>query len=330
MPIFNCVKKWYYIVLVLLGGCSFGILSTFVKLAYGKGLSLADVTSAQAYFGAAILWLFLMIFKLSKRSRPENKSLQLLAPDGRMKSEVTVSTALRLILTGMASGAISICYYKCVEHMAASIAIILLMQYTWMSILLERMIFKIPITSRKWLLVAMLLMGTVLGSGLIGHQGPVSLSGASICYGLLAGFFYAVFIMANGHVGNHLPAVVKSSWVVLGVVVLIMAVFPPFARLATLTLHQQLGDYFREVLTSGLLLGFFGMVLPPLLFALAIPKIGVALSSILGSIELPTAVLCGYLILQEPVSRWQLLGILLIIGAIAMVNVKAGNKQQAL
>ena len=118
--------------MVLLGGCSFGILSTFVKLAYRKGLSLADVTSAQAYFGAAILWLFLVIFKVSKRSRPENKSLQLSVADGRMKSEVTVSTALRLILTGMASGAISICYYKCVEHMAASVAIILLMQYTWM------------------------------------------------------------------------------------------------------------------------------------------------------------------------------------------------------
>ena len=323
------MKKWHFIILVLLGGVSFGILSTFVKLAYGQGQSLADVTSAQAYFGAAILWILLIIFKatVTKNKSSQNRGVNL-AGRGCRPPISDLSTTLRLILTGMASGAISICYYKCVEHMAASIAIILLMQYTWISILLERLIFKIPVTGRKWLVVGIILIGTVLGSGLMGHRGSVGLSGSSIGYGLLAAFFYAVFIMANGHVGNHLPAVVKSSWVVLGVVLMIMAVFPPFAKLVSLAGQHHLRPYLMEMLSSGLLLGFFGMVLPPLLFAYAIPKIGVALSSILGSIELPTAALCGYLILQEPVSFLQLLGILLILGAIVIVNFESGPDKQ--
>lgn len=303
-----------YILLVLLGGCSFGILSTFVKLAYRAGFSLADVTSAQAYFGAVVLWLLLLLFWLFKK---------------RNLPKAGVSTALRLILTGMASGAISLSYYKCVEQMPASVAIILLMQYTWISILLERLIFKIPVTPRKWLFVGVVFMGTILGSGIIGYKGAVHFTVAGCCFGLLAGFFYAVFVLASGYVGNRLPVLVKSSWIILGVVLVIMAVFPPFAELHRLAGSGKLSVYFLAILPVGLLLGFFGMVLPPVLFAYAIPKVGVSLSSILGSVELPTAAFCAYWILGERISAWQLLGILLILAAIAVVHLCAAPKAAA-
>lgn len=301
-----------YVLLVLLGGCSFGILSTFVKLAYSKGFSLADVTSAQAYFGAAILWLLLLAFRIGKSTKRRQSQSQSNNPG--------VSTVLKLILTGMASGCISLSYYKCVQQMPASIAIILLMQYTWISILLERLLFKIPITGRKWLFLLIVLIGTVLGSGIIGYTGDVHISVEGVAYGLLAGFFYAVFVLANGYVGNALPAVVKSSWVVFGVTLIIMAVFPPFAEIQRLMSTHALLDYMGAILQYGLLLGFFGMVLPPLLFAYAIPKVGVSLSSILGSVELPTAALCAYWILSENINGWQLAGILLILLAIVLVH----------
>lgn len=306
-----------FVLLVLLGGCSFGILSTFVKLAYAKGFSLADVTSAQAYFGAGLLWLLLMIFYLGRKI------------NNKVQVRADLSSRLKLILTGMASGSISLSYYKCVEQTPASIAIILLMQYTWISILLERLIFKVPVTPRKWLFVLIVLIGTVLGSGIIGDRAEAHLSLSGICYGLLAGFFYAVFVLANGYVGNRLPAVVKSSWVVLGVSVMIMAVFPPFGQIQKLISTQAMETYFTDILPYGLLLGFFGMVLPPLLFAYAIPRVGVALSSILGAVELPTAVLCAYLVLGENSSFWQIMGILLILAAIVVVNIP-GTKKAAM
>lgn len=305
-----------YILLVLLGGCSFGILSTFVKLAYAHGLSLADVTSAQAYFGAVILWILLIIFQLGRSTK---KSL---------RPAANLSTTLKLIFTGMASGSISLCYYKCVEQTPASIAIILLMQYTWISILLERLIFKTPITGRKWIFLLIVLVGTVLGSGIIDYNNTVHLSLVGTGYGLLAGFFYAVFVVANGYVGNQLPAIVKSSWVILGVALMIMAVFPPFGQMQKLVRTQDVAAYFLDILPYGVLLGFFGMVLPPLLFAFAIPKVGVSLSTILGSVELPTAALCAYLILGEKISVWQFLGIVLILAAIIIINIPSAQNTE--
>jgi drug/metabolite transporter (DMT)-like permease len=49
---------------VFLGASSFGILSTFVKKAYGKGLTLGEVTGIQVLFGMLILWLIYIIIKL--------------------------------------------------------------------------------------------------------------------------------------------------------------------------------------------------------------------------------------------------------------------------
>ena len=63
------------IILVLIGACSFGILSTFVKLAYADGYSLSDVTGTQAFFGAILLWLFYFLqTKVSKKVYPKSKT----------------------------------------------------------------------------------------------------------------------------------------------------------------------------------------------------------------------------------------------------------------
>lgn len=316
------------ILLILLGGCSFGILSTFVKLAYREGFSLADVTSAQAYFGAGILWICLCLFRLfSPSSKKDHMRREQPTPLQKQR------TRRMLILTGMCSGAISICYYKCVALLPASIAIILLMQYTWISLLLERFFFKKKFQTQTIISLIIILVGTVLGSGLLNRSGDVQLSWAGLGYGLLSGFFYAIFILSNGYVGNRLYPIEKSSWIVLGVCVMIMVIFPPFEFLINLMQPEVSGlagsgfwSFFHSIWPWGLLLGFFGMVVPPLLFAIAIPKVGIALGSILGAIELPTAAICAYFLLDESLSGWQLLGIVLILSAIIMINLSRRSK----
>lgn len=46
-----------YILLVFLGACSYGILSTIVKLAYGQGYSPAEVIGGQMFFGLVLTLL---------------------------------------------------------------------------------------------------------------------------------------------------------------------------------------------------------------------------------------------------------------------------------
>jgi len=44
------LSKGYYAWMVFLGGCSYGILSTIVKVAYEHGISVAEVCGAQGLF----------------------------------------------------------------------------------------------------------------------------------------------------------------------------------------------------------------------------------------------------------------------------------------
>ena len=74
------------------------------------------------------------------------------------------------------------------------------------------------------------------------------------------------------------------------------------------------GTLFNEGLwVYGLLLGLFGMIIPVFLFTIAVPKVGLGMSSILSSIELPIAVMVSVILLSETVSTLQMVGMFIII-----------------
>lgn len=85
------------------------------------------------------------------------------------------------------------------------------------------------------------------------------------------------------------------------------------------------------MLKWGFLLAAFGTVIPPVMFTKGMPKIGAGLSSILLTVELPVAVLCAHFILKEEISTIQVVGIVIMLGAIVYMNIykeRAGKRRQ--
>ncbi len=125
------------VILVLFGACSFGILSTFVKLAYAEGYNLSDVTGTQAFFGMVLLWAtYLIQTKFRSKETPK---------------PILKTHWAKLVAAGAFSGMVSLCYYQCVKLVPASVAIILLMQFVWISVLLELIFYKKkPTKSQSW------------------------------------------------------------------------------------------------------------------------------------------------------------------------------------
>jgi drug/metabolite transporter (DMT)-like permease len=293
------------IILVLFGACSFGILSTFVKLAYAEGYSLGDVTGTQALFGAIVLWL--LYFVQTKMQAKE-------------KEKPVIKTHwLKLIGAGFFTGLVSLTYYQCVKLVPASVAIILLMQFVWISVLLELFIYKKKPNRNQVLAILLVLGGTVLASGLT----ETKISGFNIlgiAYGMLAALFYASFLMLNGKLGNEYPPLKKSALMITGACLLIFAILPP-----TFLINGALAG---SLLKWGIILAIFGTVIPPLCFSSGIPKAGLTLSSILSSVELPVAVSMSALVLHEDVSWIRWLGVAIILSAMILPNlenIKKGN-----
>ena len=76
------------------------------------------------------------------------------------------------------------------------------------------------------------------------------------------------------------------------------------------------------LLKYGLIMGFFGSLVPPLLFNIGMPKIGSGLGTILSASELPTAVLMSTLVLHEAVTFSKWIGVIVILIGIAYPNFK--------
>lgn len=104
---------------------------------------------------------------------------------------------------------------------------------------------------------------------------------------------------------------------ILGGLIIIVFIFHSF-----LNQHFSYGIFLRW----GPILALFGTILPPLLFTRGMPFTGMGLGAIIASIEIPVSVLMANLLLKEPVSLLQWLGVILILLAVMLMNI--GNTKK--
>lgn len=286
------MKNIKYIFMVLLGGAMYGTMSSFVKLSYSWGYNAAEISFAQAALAA----LFLGICTLRTRSS---------------QYKLTRKSILSLLLTGSAIGLTNFLYYLSVSYISASLAIVILMQFTWFSLFLEWTLFSKKPSSIEFLTVLCILVGTVLAGNLLGAEG-LSLSLKGILLALSASLTYAVYIVANGRIDKNVRWQSKSTLIMLGSA---MTIFVINSR--TIITDNHFGG---EFLLWVLFLAIIGTTIPTALFAVGIPRIGAGVSSILMTIELPVAVLCAYIVLGENISLSQIAGIIIMLAGISVMN----------
>lgn len=291
-------------IFVFLGACSFGLLSTIVKKAYAQDYNLGEITGSQTLFGTFFLWLIYYLqlnFGIVKKTRKHGFS-------GQVQKNAT--KWWKVLFAGTFTGLVGMFYYKCVSLLPASIAIILLMQYLWMSIILDALIFKKKPTRIQILATVVVLIGTIFAGGIFNQT--IILNMVGIIYGLLAALSYALFILCSGRVGNDLPVFKKSALMITGSFILTWVVFRPTFLFD--------GVFISGLYKWGIALALLGTVIPPLFFSIGVPKVGISVGTILSAAELPIAVLSSYFILQENVQTLQWLGVVLILISIIMSN----------
>ncbi|HEY8955028.1 DMT family transporter [Chitinophaga sp.] len=281
-----------YILMVFAGACSFGILSTFVKLAYREGYTAAEISVTQAFTGMVVLWLLYLINR-------------------RQRHPVRPADWAWLLITGGCIGLTSFVYYVSVAYIPASVAIVILMQFTWIGLLMEALFFKKIPSLLQLVTTLMILTGTWMGSGLAGN-GFTGLPVKGLLYAGASAFLYAMYIIANSRVGKSLDTGKKSAVIIMGSTMCIFLVNAPQLVAST---HFNTG-----LLKWALFLSLFGTIIPPLLFAKGIPKVGAGISAVIMTAELPVAVVCSHFILQEPVNGLQWAGVALMLLSMLLLN----------
>lgn len=288
-----------YIIIVALGALSFGMLSSFAKIAYGEGYSPAEITLTQALAGTLILWSIAIFRKL--------------------KNGHKLVLNWKLLLAGITMGSSAYTYYLSVAYIPASLAIVLLMQITWLSILVDWVFFKKKPNTVEVGSALFIILGTVLAGNLL-DLNNASISFTGIALSLLSALLYTLYIVFTSKIGKETPMFEKSALMTSGSA---MIIFLINCEAITTSTHLDFG-----LLQWGIFLAIFGTVIPPICFTIGMPKIGSSLSSVLLTLELPAAVFCAHIILGEKVTFLQIVGIAIMLGSIVYLNVSKAKKEK--
>jgi drug/metabolite transporter (DMT)-like permease len=301
----NTFWNWrgFSILLILIGASGYGMLSPLIKLAFEEGHLEGDITSAQATMGMAIMWLLVLVTPAARRSP-------------------FTGPWVKLALIGMFGLSLtSIFYNRTLAELDASLSIVLLFQFTWITILME------CVASRKWptpyqsIAVLIVMIGTILSVNLFGADlGRFNAKG--LIFGLASAVTYSLFLFAAGRVESSHHPFLKSAWMMTAGTAVIYLFYPPVFLAGT-------GVDPIPLLVWGAVLGVVGQVVPTVSFIIGIPRVGSTLAAMLGALELPVAVIGALLMLGENVVLIQWMGMVLILGGVLVSEIRVRGEKEA-
>ncbi|WP_257348350.1 DMT family transporter [Pseudalkalibacillus decolorationis] len=296
------MKKWAY-VFIALGAALWGLIAIFVEGLYEHGFTPLQVVAIRVMTATVLLLIVVLV-----------KNPRLLRIDWR--------DSLYFVGTGILSIVFfNWCLFTAIQETSIAVAAILLYTAPAIVTLLSRVLFKEWLTLRKMIALFLTLIGCVFVIGLVpGGTSSVSIYGVIV--GLGSGVGYALYSIFGKY------ALVKYSSLTVTVYTFVFAAVAivPFSGL-----WRHLDVLLRgEVLLNTVGIGFFSTVLAYLLYTVGLQFVETSRASITATVEPVVATIIGVFMFQEPLSNWQLGGIILVLSAVMIVQEKRKVQSQHL
>ncbi|WP_399629736.1 EamA family transporter [Sporosarcina sp. SG10008] len=278
------MKQWIYPLLIVFAASCYGILSTIIKLAIQDGYTAAEAVTSQYFVG---FFIALLIFVFVRRKVPK------------------FGGGVTLLLAGLFTATTGTVYGQAIEYMPASLAVVMLFQFTWVGMLFD-CIAKRRLPKRIEVISLLFLFGgTILAAGII----DADLSGIpwqGWAWGMASAVSFASFVMINSRQVEGMDTETRLLFTSFFAAIAIFFFQSPEIVWNGTLFNENLWIY-------GLILGLFGIVIPIYLFSIAVPKVGTAMTSILSAAELPVAVTASVILLSEALTIFQVIGIIIIV-----------------
>lgn len=287
-------------VFVLSAGILWGLMGIFVRKLGTYGFSSLQIACLRILFGAA---LFLMITGCYRR--------ELLKIRFRDVGLFLGMGLLSLLL-------FTVCYFTTIHLASLSVAAILLYTSPIWVMLLSAVFFREKITGRKLLCAAMAFGGCVLVSG-IGSAS--SLSPMVIATGLMSAVGYGLYsIFGTIALRKYQPLTVTTYAFLFGAAGAAILCKPTEIITVISSAPNPTGLVLLLILTA-----FVTAVLPYLLYTVGLSHMRASAAAIMASIEPVVATAAGALVFGEGLTIPAFAGIALVLGAIVVLNCRAGS-----
>lgn len=284
---------------IVAAGILWGLIALFVRSLNANGLDSTDIVGLRS-FGALILMLVGLLLY--------DRSLLII----RWRDWWCFAGTGILSLTFF-----NWCYFKTIVLTSLSVASILLYTAPAIVVVLSAFLFHERLTAKKIVCLVVAFAGCVLVTGVFGGVG-VGLSVKGILIGLGAGLGYALYsIFGRYAIERGYSSFTISFYTFLFSVIGTL----PLVKVKTIVDKiVETGTVKNLLLIGGLAL--ISTVLPYLLYTLGLMQVENGKASIMASVEPVVATLLGILLFGESLSAPGVLGMVLVLGSVAALNLR--------
>lgn len=289
-----------YDISILAAGCFWGVIGLFTRQLSAVGVTSGGVLIIRSG-GCAVLFTLWAILRDPKLMRFRWKDAWLFFCFG------VLSTFF-----------FTYCYYRSIELGSLSAACTLMYSAPVFVMVISLFVFGEKFSRRKLMALLCAVVGCTLVSGVL--EGETDLSAASVIYGLLAGIGYACYsvcIKALTNRGYDTLTINAWGWILCtaaGIAVWGLAPAAPMFESGR-----------NALLCVGLIVisGF----LPALLYSLGLRGEEAGKGAVMASVEPVVASVVGFLVFHETPTAPGVIGIVLVLGAVALLNLGGGKRQ---
>ena len=284
------------IALIILAGCFWGSMGIFVRKLTTFGFSAIQIVSIRITLAALIFSMVLLIkdrrgFKISPKDIP--------------------------LFLGLGFGSIlffTVCYFTAITMMPLSTAAILLYTSPVWIMLMSILFFHEKLDKRKLIALALAFAGCVLVSGISGHGMTVT----GLLVGLGSGIGYGLYSILGKIALRKYSSYTVTTYTFIFAAAGSWIINQPADMISKFSSNPDLG--FLIILCF--LTAFITAVIPFLSYTLGLESVEASKAGIIATIEPMVATLIGIIVFAEKLTIMSGAGILLILAAVVILNLK--------
>ncbi len=288
------------IILVLFAGILWGFSGFFVNHLKPRGVSSPQIGVMRLGFTFIIMLIWTLIFKRDV----------LFAPKRCYKYFIGAGAL------GMVGS--TVFYFYSIEMTSMAVAAVLMYTAPIIVVVLSIFVFREHLTLLRSVCCIASFFGAALVSGIVGGVGNISVPG--LLLGCAAGFSYALYSIFSSLALSRGAQPLSVTVYAFGFATLAMI---PFGNVPSLV--GKVAEDPTIVLIS-LAQAAVSCLAPYVLYTIGLKFTDASNASIMSTVELVAATVIGFVAFGETISIYAVIGIVLVIGAVVMLNIKIPHK----
>ena len=279
----------------LVAGLAYGLGGTFNKMVATTGFAVGHIAIEQFLIASIILAVVTLV---AYRRVP------------------ALEVCLRLMGTGAFLGATTLFLYYAIAELSVGQAVAIQFQYVWITLAIQCVVERKRPNGWVVLCALVIIVGSLMGSGLADEIVAGGLNNVSVTGLLLAAacsVSYSCFLYLNSKIAVEEPPLMRTLFLALGGAVVASLAAPDFYTGACDVVALNPG---------GMLMALVAVVLPCVCLGLASRTLPGGLVAVLTADELPGAVFSGWLLLGEAITPLIIVGVVLICAGIVVSEAK--------